>query len=777
MSKTSFLGELLKRRVPQIAGLYIAATWMMIEIGDWMIERFHLSEHITSYIFVGMVVFIPSVFYLAYQYGKPGHDPWKKPTFLVVPMNLAVAIGAMFYFITPVEATVTKTVVDEQGVKQSYEVAKKEYQKSIINFFWKNKSNDTGLDWLQYGFSWLLYKDLNRSLFISSRTLFGESSILSKVKDSGFTKAISVPRTLKNQLAKRRFYQYAIDGSFEKVNDEFLLNVEVIDVFSGQKVAEHSVQGKDYFVLIDELSDAIKDSLNIPNDLNEQALDLPVSEHVSNSKKAIQLLIEAQKKRYFENDYPGAKALLTQAVEEDFSFAAAYGVLASVEQLSGNSQAAGEAIEKALKHEYKFTTQEKFDYKADVYAVKGDYESQSKVYDMWVELYPDSILAHRNRATLLRVTGLNHDKALESLKKIRELNPYDDSVLRDLAKLYILKDELDKAVLSLETFIKDNPQNTAAMIEVADVYDRQTEFDKARSILDKVLLLEQDNIGAALKVVRIDMKLNKFDLAIDRLNQLYSNAQNAEQKFTILAGFLGYYSQKGEINKAIEIAIEMEQNSQHLPPLLQIFMVKFQRCLLMASIGQITESLALLKEIQQQLQQPYSGMIDLAIVSVHTFDKNTVEIERLLGLLDEYFKQYPNPFFEASLENTLGRYAEMKGEFGTAVGHYEKALESSKNSVVNSSNEDVILQQQVVLARALHAIQQSERAESILRGVLKRYPTMATANIELSLMLIDQDKKAQALTNIELAKSVWADADPEYIEYQRFAELLEKVAQ
>ncbi|MCW9016926.1 MAG: tetratricopeptide repeat protein, partial [Kangiellaceae bacterium] len=603
------------------------------------------------------------------------------------------------------------------------------------------------------------------------------SSILNKVKDSGFTKAISVPRTLKTQLAKKQFYQFAIDGSFEKVNGEFLLNAEVIDVLSGQKIAEHSVQGQDYFILIDELSDAIKDSLNIPNDLNEQALDLPVSEHVSNSKKAIQLLVEAQKKRYFDNDYPGAKELLSQAVEEDFSFAAAYGILASVEQLSGNSQAAGQAIEKALKHEYKFTTQEKFDYKADVYAVKGDYESQSKVYDMWVELFPDSILAHRNRATLLRVTGLNHDKALESLKKIRELNPYDDSVLRDLAKLYVLKDELDKAVLSLESFIKNNPQNTSAMVELADVYDRQTEFDEARSTLDKVLLLDQDNIEAALKVVRIDMKLNKFESADNRLNQLYSNAQNPQQKFTVLLGFLGYYSQKGEINKAIETALEMEQNSQHLPPLLQIFMIKFQRSLLMASVGQVTEALGLLKELQQQLQQPYSGMIDLAIVSVHTIDKNIVEIERSFVQLEEYFKQYPNPFFEASLENTLGRYAELKGEFEKAVEHYAKALEGSKNSVVNSTNEDVILQQQIQLARVLHASGQSDRAETILRDVLKRYPTMPTANIELAYLLLDQGKRDEAISKIELVKSVWANADTEYFEYKRFAELLAKAEQ
>ena len=70
-------------------------------------------------------------FYLAYQYGKPGRDPWKKPTALIVPLNLVFSVAAMFYLVTPVEAVETKTVVDEQGQVQTFEVSKKEYQKSI----------------------------------------------------------------------------------------------------------------------------------------------------------------------------------------------------------------------------------------------------------------------------------------------------------------------------------------------------------------------------------------------------------------------------------------------------------------------------------------------------------------------------------------------------------------------------------------------------------------------------------------------------------------------
>ena len=43
----SMLENLRRRRVPQIAGMYIAAMWLVIELGDWVTDRFGLPGHLT----------------------------------------------------------------------------------------------------------------------------------------------------------------------------------------------------------------------------------------------------------------------------------------------------------------------------------------------------------------------------------------------------------------------------------------------------------------------------------------------------------------------------------------------------------------------------------------------------------------------------------------------------------------------------------------------------------------------------------------------------------
>ena len=53
--KRSIFESLMHRRVPQLVGMYIAATWLVIELGDWMTERFNLPAILTSYVFVAML--------------------------------------------------------------------------------------------------------------------------------------------------------------------------------------------------------------------------------------------------------------------------------------------------------------------------------------------------------------------------------------------------------------------------------------------------------------------------------------------------------------------------------------------------------------------------------------------------------------------------------------------------------------------------------------------------------------------------------------------------
>ena len=775
MEQESTVRELFRRRVPQFLGLYVAATWMMIEIGDWMIDRFGLNQYITSYIFIGMAFFLPSVIYLAYQYGKPGKDPFQRPTYFIVPTNLLVAIAAMFYLVEPVVATETKIVIDEKGNQKAFEVSKNEYRNNIAGFFWQNKSGRSDLDWMQYGIAWLLAKDLDRSLFISAETPFDSDSMRRKMAASGFKDSLNIPKSLQLELARGRFQQYSLDGAFNYINERFELSVDVYNVALGKKIASHSVSGVDIFSVIDELTVSVKGSLKIPPSLSEQTTDLPVKEHISESLPAIEKLIKSKLKRQFENDYVQAIELLDGAIALDFSFAHAYTQLARTHRLSGNSRQAQEALKQALKHEYKLTPQEKFRYRGASYGIRGDYESQVKVYDMWLELFPDDITAHESMANILLATGLNSDKALVSLYRLRQLNPEDDSVLTKMTNLFVLNTEFDKAIESQSQYVALNPQDHQGLISLADVHSRLGDFASARKSLERVLLLEPDNLVATTTLAFVDMKQGNFDAAQDRLQTLLSSISTPQQRFEVLQSHLIFYAAKGQIKQALATIADMESNAEHLPPLLRIFNMQFTRSLYLASLGQFEASLAELDNVRSQLQPPLDGIIDVGVVSVYTLAEDEKKLNESLEKMETYIKKFPNPLFSSALDSAKAQAKRMTGDYHAAVKLHEESLEKVTRSIVNTENQTTILNQQVLLSRSRTLAGDPVKAEEELLEVIKIFPAMAQAHVGLAESYLAQGKNAEAVKSLNQVADIWQDADTDYLPYQEYLKIQKSI--
>ena len=355
---SSFISELLNRRVPQILGLYIAATWMAIEIGDWITERFLLPHELTSYIFIGMIFFVPSVLLLAYQYGQKGKDPWKKTSFLVVPSNIAVSIFASYYFVQPVEATEVKTFVDETGFEQRLEVAKTQFRKKVLAFDWQNDTQDASQDWLEYGIPFMLAEDLGRSMFISSGVAFNNESMIYKMKSVGIEDGRNIPSSLQQDLANSQFYNYFLNGSFSLNGGEYEVSVEVYSSSSNKSVASSRFSGGNLLDVLDEVNDFVKHAIETPVSEADMATDLPIKEHFSNSLPAIEQITMALLEGGIRQNANKTIENINKAIELDPNFTYAYLALSRMQSLSGRGEDALKSLQNVLKHNYKFTKEE-----------------------------------------------------------------------------------------------------------------------------------------------------------------------------------------------------------------------------------------------------------------------------------------------------------------------------------------------------------------------------------------------------------------------------------
>lgn len=80
------LNELLRRRVPQVLGIYLAAGWGILEFTDWLVTRYGLDAPVETFIFLSGCVLLPFVAWLSWRLGA-GNVP---PVLDAPPRSVAV---------------------------------------------------------------------------------------------------------------------------------------------------------------------------------------------------------------------------------------------------------------------------------------------------------------------------------------------------------------------------------------------------------------------------------------------------------------------------------------------------------------------------------------------------------------------------------------------------------------------------------------------------------------------------------------------------------------
>jgi TolB-like protein/thioredoxin-like negative regulator of GroEL len=64
-----WMRQLIHRRVPQVAGIYLAAAWALLEFMDWAVDEFGLRESLLPGLLVVLFLFLPLVLLAAWRLG------------------------------------------------------------------------------------------------------------------------------------------------------------------------------------------------------------------------------------------------------------------------------------------------------------------------------------------------------------------------------------------------------------------------------------------------------------------------------------------------------------------------------------------------------------------------------------------------------------------------------------------------------------------------------------------------------------------------------------
>ena len=773
----SMLDNLKRRRVPQIAGMYIAAMWLVIELGDWVTDRFGLPGNLTSFVFVAMLVVLPAVLLVAYNHGAPGRDRWTKVEKVFVPANVVLA-GVLLWLVSPLisveAATETLIIEDETGAIQEFEVARQGFHHEVIAFFWENQTGNPELDWLSYGLPLMLEYDINRvSPVITADTPIHSTLLKNRLREQGFDRLTGAPTGLAVELSSERQSDALIVGSFSQDGNLKVVSVRVIDAGTGQQLEAFSASAGDWMTAVDAVTAAVLGVWEIAPAQNHS--DDPVSEHFSSSLEAVRHFVLAQIAIQIDGDYPRGVAEFNAALAIDPAFAEALGELSVRQFLSGDIDAARTSASQALRNSYRLSTGSEFVLKANRYIYDGDFDRGERVLDIWTDVEPNSTRALQNVAQISRVRGTSEslDKALAAYDRLLELRPNDYSIYRQKAEIEQQRGNVEAAIGLMSRYLEFDPDSGPAHAQLAGLHQAQGDLDAAQEALEDAAILLADPLSAELGLARLEVRRGLFDAAMARLDSLQGGELLPQQQLQVLLVTAEILVAQGRISEAMTLVAEADELARTLvPPANRIISIEAQQATMLALLGRFSEAVEVADSVAAQLQPPLSSYLNFVYTVIHALADNRDEFRRWAQASVDARAQLPE-FYNSIMALEQAQIDIWDENFEAAIANVDAASEMLGQSILQTLLDSLgVSEVYVKIAELYLKAGAIDKARDQLEAVLRMYPSYAYAKSILAQVLIASGDAESARLFLEEAINLWADADEGYLYLQQARDTL-----
>jgi len=730
-----------------------------------------LSPHLINFSLVTLLSLIPTVLIISYFHGKPGRDKWTKTEKIFIPANLIISIVVlfvMFYGKDLGATTKTITLENEEGEKIERVIPKSEFRRKIAEFPFKNESADSTLDWLQYGIEFALDIDLSQDIFIQTSSIYGSSGnefpVYEKMKRAGFPKGVRIPFTLKKKIAKESHMNHFLSGSFTKQNDTLFIKTKLYDTKRGKLIAENVFIGTDVFKLADEMSIQLKHDLKIPARHIEKAKDLPIQEILTYSIPAYKMYITGLNALIFDNDYKTAVDNLEQAIKDDPTFAFAHMNLWELFLMTNQSSEVEKSMQNVMKYIYKFPETYQFMMKMGYYSIHQEPEKAFSVVKMWVELYPDDIMAHSMLAqNYLQRNQMN--EAILEYKRILELDPEEFDYLKEIGSIYEQKGEYEKSLKYYKQYAEQFPEDYSSYTTIGALYSTMGDYEKAKSYYEKALIFEPEKISILISLADIEKKLGNFEEALSQYESALNLCKIPQDSAEVYSSLEYFYKTKGQINKSIEYSNLKFAEKEKFEHPMQLLLDKIDFVLDgYIQIGKKDVAFQIIQEIEAQLAPPFDKLISLGYLIIYLELEDADNAEKAIEEVELCIKNLGFEMLRSLIFYAKGRIHEIRGEYEQAILMYQKVLELQPTGV--STNMQI--------GRCYRKMGEFKKAEELIQKTLKILPFYPKAHYEFALLYEDMGKKEKAMEHLKITLDIWKDADPEYKPAQKAREKLKE---
>jgi tetratricopeptide (TPR) repeat protein len=771
----SFTREIIERRVLPAAGVYVGACWVVVEILDRLAERYYLSPYLTDIIFWGLFSLLPAVILLAWTHGRPGRDKATRTEKVGIPLNVILTAGMLLTVFGDKDISVTAdlvTMANELGQEEVHYIPRESYRRRIAVFFWDQAGDDADSEWLQYGVTELLTQDLRQNpfLLVSSPWDNPVDGFYPEMSEAGFDDGLGVPLTLKREIAEQANRDYFIDGEISREDQQFTISARVWDTASLEMIDEISARGWNLMGVVDELADGVRELLDTPPGRG----DLPLGEAYGESEDTLRNYISAMNAVLFENDREKAIEFYDRALNADPGFALAWYMKSVTWLEQGNTAGTQSALEEAQKLSYRLPERDQITVKLMTYRIAGEQEKVETLLRMQTQIIGDASSYHR-LAVFLMLSG-EPEEAKEQFRRQMEVDSSSISTLLQLARLDRATGDLDAAISNVLRYIDERPEDFGAHLMLGDLYLEAGDMESARDYYERAQIIEDPPLTATIKLALLAIGQGEWNRARGLIGEAREVATSARQVVMALQVEAYLEQRLGRIGVVIELLEEMAVFSkQALSPVEHVFTYNEPLVQQNIFLNRLDEAESVLLSAQQALQPPLDKFLSFVEVVLYAQKGDIERAEASLEAGIEVIEHFKADYVAFAIPVSAAVIAEAKGDFSQAGRYYAETIQKLKQSVFAGALQQGQSLIYGACAQAHVKAGELELAQSVLDYAFKRDGAEPTLWVARAMLQEAKGTPHMALASINYALAIWAEADPEYVWYQKALKLKQQL--
>lgn len=761
---SSFIGKLIERRIPHVFIFYVLISWGILNLMDYLSNKYYFSPHLSEFVFVLLLLLIPIVLVIAYNYGITAEKKWSTFEKVIIPINFLAAIAALFLMFHGKDLGSTlKTITlrNEDGKIFERIIPKSEFRKNISMFMFSNDTGDLENEWLKNTVPNYLSIDLSQDLYlyIIPPPYFQETLI-----KEGYPSGTDIPLNLRKKIAQDFNSDYYVFGNADIVDGEFAVEYSVYETAANNLKAENKIQSADFFNLIDQFSVQIKKDLDIPQSYIDRSPDLPIKEISTDYLEAAKFHNKAQLELLNQRNWNKAIEYLEEAVEIDSTFALALLDLQTVYSVTNQTSKRGPVIDQMLRHIH--NTPERYQYllKAASYEYKNELDKQLAVVKITTELYPEDILTKSVYARLLEYRN-DIDGAIEAYKEIYELDPKKGNLLLKIGDLYLEKADYYSAEKYYTQFTDEFPEREEGFVSLAKLKLNRGDFETSELLISKARLLDQNNVETAILESSIKKRAGNYKEAGSLIHDILKNSKNSSDSLAALKTLSNHYM---DIGKPIESLSYLKKYyelgaRENFPVVVLVEQLATLDKYIFA--GKTEEGIRKLQELENTLKTPYDLFIPVGKLVLSLELGNIEEAERSAEKCHELIEQFKLDIILPVILRKEAQIAEAKNKPNEAINKYRELLDVDPSNIFTFKE----------FAKNFIDMGELKKAEEYILKIQQSYPHHPDVNFEAARFYLAADKKEEALKNINKSLKVWEEAEPIFKTANKAKILKEKI--